>query len=753
MKVLMVGAGYPPKSRGGTEIHMQQLARALAARGHSVSVFCRDGDADRSDYDVIREEIEGVPVTRINYMFRDAASLDSIYHNERIDQEIDKEIERIAPDLVHVHHVTCLSTTFLGQVKARGIPLIMTLHDFWTVCPRGQRIRPDLDLCTTLDRERCAPCLHDLWPHFGITAEMLRGVDAQLLERLRGCDRLLTPSSFHRDRMLEIDLDPQRVFAVPHGLDHELIPERSRWRFPPKKIGFIGSVIPTKGVHVLVEAMNLIGNPELECHVWGEAPSFHGDLGYVDRLKDAGREDLQLLFRGAYDQSDLPEILSEVDVLVVPSLWWETFCLTIREAMLAGVPVVASDLGAMHEALSDLDLDLLFEPGNAQDLTWKLYALATDEGRYRAAASLRPRVRTLDDMAGDTEAHYREVASDSGERSAHAEELDAAKRTGAGVPYATVFVPTWNGGPLFETVLDKIRSQETDFDYEVLCIDSGSSDGTVDVIRARPDVRLIEIPNAEFNHGLTRNRAVEEARGQVVALLTQDAEPYDAHWLQRLVDNFDEPAVAGAYCHQLPREDCNPFQMDRLRGWTHGDGEPERKRLHKAELWDSMHPFERFRLIAFDDVASCVRKSVMSEIPFERRQFGEDVAWGRQAILGGHTLVMDPQAVVIHSHNNPISYEFKRVYLDHQNLNDLVGLRTIPSLWLVAKFSLKAWAHLSAVVLKDPRGWGYRLWWLLKTPAYGFTQNLAQYLGARSSLAGRKGWFWGPLDRWLRKGV
>jgi hypothetical protein len=165
-----------------------------------------------------------------------------------------------------------------------------------------------------------------------------------------------------------------------------------------------------------------------------------------------------------------------------------------------------------------------------------------------------------------------------------------------------------------------------------------------------------------------------------------------------------------------------------------------------------MHPYERFLLIAFDDVASAVRKSVMEQIPFEKRQFGEDVAWGRQAILAGHTLVMDPRSVVIHSHNKPILYELKRVYLDHQNLHDLVGLRTIPTLWLLLKCSVKAWLHLTAVVWRDDRGLLYRIPWLLKTPFYGFTQNLAQYLGARSSMAKKKG-FWGWLDRKLRRGV
>ena len=89
-----------------------------------------------------------------------------------------------------------------------------------------------------------------------------------------------------------------------------------------------------------------------------------------------------------------------------------------------------------------------------------------------------------------------------------------------------------------------------------------------------------------------------------------------------------------------------------------------------------MHPFERYRLIAFDDVASCVRKSVMRDIPFEKRQFGEDIAWAKQALLAGWKIVNDPGAVVIHSHNSPVLYEFRRVFLDHQNIHDLVGLHT-----------------------------------------------------------------------------
>jgi rhamnosyltransferase len=265
-------------------------------------------------------------------------------------------------------------------------------------------------------------------------------------------------------------------------------------------------------------------------------------------------------------------------------------------------------------------------------------------------------------------------------------------------------------------------------------------------------VRLIEIPNTEFNHGLTRNRAVREARGGIVALLTQDAEPLDEHWLERLVANFADPKVAGAYCHQLPRPDCNPFQRDRLRGWTKESGAPVVKELPDASRLEAMHPFDRYRLIAFDDVASCVRKSVMETIPFEKRQFGEDIAWAKQAVLAGWKIVNDPGAVVIHSHNSPVLYEFRRVFLDHQNIHDLVGLHTIPRWWMVPLFSVKALFHLTPVVWRDERSVGGKLWWTLKTPLYAFTQNLAQYLGAKSVRWKREGRFeW--FDRLMRQGI
>jgi len=112
---------------------------------------------------------------------------------------------------------------------------------------------------------------------------------------------------------------------------------------------------------------------------------------------------------------------------------------------------------------------------------------------------------------------------------------------------ATIAIPTYNGIERIGELLDSCLRQEADFEFEVLVIDSGSTDGTLDAVRKRAAVRLHEIPKSSFGHGRTRNLAVEMARGDFVAFLTQDAVPADKHWLSeiRLTYRTGWPAHTG----------------------------------------------------------------------------------------------------------------------------------------------------------------------------------------------------------------
>lgn len=312
-----------------------------------------------------------------------------------------------------------------------------------------------------------------------------------------------------------------------------------------------------------------------------------------------------------------------------------------------------------------------------------------------------------------------------------------------------MFIPTWNGGPLFAEVLRELCAQETTFPFELLAIDSGSRDGTRALLQQH-HVRIIDIPNTEFNHGLTRNRAVQEARGAIVVLTVQDATPATRGWLATMVSSFDDPAVAGVYCHQIPRPDCSPFLRERLKQWVSGTGEPKVRQVASPQAFWAMHPTDRWLTAAFDNVASAVRRSFALEHPFQRRQFGEDVTWCRGAILAGAKVVMEPRVAVIHSHQNSIWYEFKRAYLDHQNINDLFGTRLAPRLRNVFQYTAHATRHLWRVVSEDETldAW-HRFVWHAKVVPFAFTQNLGQYLGPLCNEHQRRG-MWRLIDRVMR---
>jgi rhamnosyltransferase len=319
-------------------------------------------------------------------------------------------------------------------------------------------------------------------------------------------------------------------------------------------------------------------------------------------------------------------------------------------------------------------------------------------------------------------------------------------------PEVTLFLPTWNAGREFPEILAAMLEQELDRPFEVVAVDSGSTDGTVDFLRRQP-VRLYEIPNREFNHGLTRNLGVEMAQGEVVVMAVQDARPADRHWMQRLVDCFADERVAGAFSRQLPRPDANPFVKDRLLNWVAGQAQPRRQSVASAEEFWALAPLERLQRVAFDNVSSAVRRQVVLEVPFRSRAFGEDIDWAQRVVLAGWTLVYEPRSAVIHSHDRSPFYELKRIYADHANLHETLGVHTIPSFDFLVECVFQQASRYLTVAERQP-GPLARTRWCLLAFAYSLAENLGQYLGARSARKLREGSrVYRVLDRALRRGV
>ena len=154
----------------------------------------------------------------------------------------------------------------------------------------------------------------------------------------------------------------------------------------------------------------------------------------------------------------------------------------------------------------------------------------------------------------------------------------------------SLVIPTLNAGPLFDEVLESILAlRGTRFD-ELVAVDSGSSDGTVEKL-LRAGFAVHEIPKARFDHGGTRDLGIGKTTGDIVVLLVQDATLQGADWLQKMVEPFADPEVAGVWCRQVPRPVCQPVLKRRILGWPGWGEGVTKKRLPEGKQLDELAAF------------------------------------------------------------------------------------------------------------------------------------------------------------------
>ncbi|MFY9341385.1 MAG: glycosyltransferase family 2 protein [Planctomycetota bacterium] len=318
----------------------------------------------------------------------------------------------------------------------------------------------------------------------------------------------------------------------------------------------------------------------------------------------------------------------------------------------------------------------------------------------------------------------------------------------------SLVMPTWNGGPLLDEVLAAATSQRGVTFAELLAIDSGSRDGTLERLQ-RHGFRVASIPQREFDHGGTRDRGIAMTTGDVVVLLVQDATMQGSDWLAKMVEPFADPQVAGVWCRQIPRPGCQPVLDRRIRGWPGwGDG-VTRKRLPDGVRLDELPPFEQLMTCAFDNVASAVARTAWQRFPFGPRRFGEDVHFGKRAIAAGLTLAHQGAAVVVHSHDRSAWAEGKRTFCDHRNLRALFGLVGIPTRQaLRGAIEHATVEHLDYVrsLRLPPEREALALQW---TRDYVRWQCWGQYLGAKAGAdpTGLEGLLLRWLGRRLERGI
>ncbi len=417
MRIVHVIHGFLPQFRGGTELYLLGLARAQRDLGHEVEIITGTTDA-AEEARAERYEFDGFPVTKIvlagSYLEHWTRSFSPVATRLFVEA-----LRRIRPDMVHVQHWYRLSRSLLESCHRLGIPAVCTLHDLWTTCPRIFRIRDETFCDRPLSVKSCRDCV----PRFPFMDDRAAAAEVDLFRadfgnEMRLARRIIVPSRAHGEVIADsADVPEDRLVVLPHGsiigLDgsrpeaqrprrRDPARKRSFGRRGPIRLGLWGHLFHMKGVHILLEALGLLGKKaqRFDLQIWGKVV----EPRYKARLEELAA-DLDVTWRGAYKPADLAAV--ELDCAVIPSLCSESFSFVLDEAFDLGLPAIVSDRGALAERVGQAGA--VFEAENARSLALVLERLADEPERLLRWREAIPRLEPMAMHAREVLTLYVEV--------------------------------------------------------------------------------------------------------------------------------------------------------------------------------------------------------------------------------------------------------------------------------------------------------------------------------------------------------
>ncbi len=301
-------------------------------------------------------------------------------------------------------------------------------------------------------------------------------------------------------------------------------------------------------------------------------------------------------------------------------------------------------------------------------------------------------------------------------------------------PRVSILVPTLDAERDLERLLPALRAQTLWSEAELRVVDSDSRDCTRQVLR-REGIAVELIERSQFRHGPTRNVLAGLARGELCVFLSQDALPAGPDFLAEIVRPLEDPRVAGATARVLPHADDDPLTARTVLEAPEAADDSWVCELPRSGSGWPGSGSERTKLLRFNNVASCIRRSVLTELPFPDVPFGEDVAWAARALSHGWKIAFAPRAVVLHAHRYKPSQAFERYRVDAAFHRRVHGHCIRPNLGSV----LRGIAYEVLADLRFVRDRGVGFHHLLRSPVLRSAQVLGQYCGSRGWTLGLGG--------------
>ena len=453
MRIVQVIHGFPPYNAAGSELYTYNLSRELSKK-EEIYVFYRIADPKRDEYEMRFENYNGIKVCNINNTFRYCESFEKAYNNDIISKKFGLFLDQVKPDIIHFGHLTCLSTSLVEEGKKRKIPIVFTLHDFWLLCQYGQLLKNDLSICCRPVNSECVRCLEpklsirgNIRKVFGILKRKIPEFEnraslgkilvtifrqfakASLLdndskarvkkrmshvnEMCSLVDIFISPSKFLLEKFVAYGIPRDKIRYHDYGFNTDRFKDFSKVKSQKLRFGYIGTFIPSKGVHVLLKAFSSIQSENVELRLHGKSAPYHpGFEDYPDYLRSLGKKS-NILWFGEYNNEDIAEILSEIDVIIVPSIWYENSPLTIHEAFIARIPVITSNIGGMAELVQHQENGLLFRLGDSKDLAKKMEMILHNPLLVKKLSNNIKPVISIENHALEISRIYRDLISNT----------------------------------------------------------------------------------------------------------------------------------------------------------------------------------------------------------------------------------------------------------------------------------------------------------------------------------------------------
>jgi glycosyltransferase involved in cell wall biosynthesis len=387
MRVLLAVHHFPPNYTGGAEWEAYRIASRLIDRSHQVQVLCVENVTNGKKESISWEDdfYKGVPVRRLflNMKFAFGEFTSWEFDNPLIGQMLNEFLLEYKPDIFHLMSGYILTGRCLRVAKELNIPTVLSLMDFWFLCRRITMLRSDGKLSgLPISPVVCAQCIGEekkeykllgkifpkmmelYWKGRKSVIRLFEERQAFSLDTLNSVDVIISRSKFMLDFYIRAGVKKNRLVLSRQGQDidniqveNSILNEDSR----KLRIGYLGQIAPVKGIHILINALGLIKDKDVKLFVYGNESAFPQ---YSGQLRQLAKEDSRIEFVGQFRRDELRKVMQGLDVIVVPSLWYENSPNVIQEAFMYRVPVIASDLGGMAELITHKENGLLFQPGD-----------------------------------------------------------------------------------------------------------------------------------------------------------------------------------------------------------------------------------------------------------------------------------------------------------------------------------------------------------------------------------------------------